>query len=100
MVVAKPLVIMHECCEKEVQTAFSFTKLASVVCWRCGYYGHYRSHCWRKGRKRCFACKKVGHIRRFCPSRAKVSKNQSPGGSENAEAVLVHAVSNLGGGAI
>ena len=60
MVVAKPLVIMHKCCEKEVQTAFSFTKLASVVCWRCGYYGHYRSHCWRKGRKRCFACKEVG----------------------------------------
>ena len=50
----------HECCEKEVQTAFSFTKLASVVCWRCGCYGHYHSQCWSKGRKRCFACKKGG----------------------------------------
>ena len=86
----------HECCEKEVQTVFSFTKLASVVCWRCGGHGHYRSHCWRKGRKRCFACKKVGHIRRFCPSRVKVGKNQSPGDSENAEATNVLATSEVG----
>ena len=86
----------HECCEKAVQTAYSYTKLASIVCWRCGEHGHYRSHCWRR-RRRCFACKKVGHIRRFCPSRAKVEQNHSPGGSENAEAADVHAVSKMGG---
>ena len=52
----------HECCKKAVQTAYSSTNLASIVCWKCGKHGHYRSHCWSKGRRRCFACKKVGHI--------------------------------------
>ena len=100
IVVAKPLVTVDasmSVARMEVQTAFSFTKLASVVCWRCGSYGHYRSHCWSRGLKRCFACKKVGHIRPFCPSRAKVGQNQSPGGSVNAEAATVLTASKVGG---
>jgi Tfp pilus assembly protein PilV len=86
----------HECCEKAVQTAFSCTILASVICWKCGKHGHYRSQCWSKGRRKCFHCKKVGHIRRFCPSRAKVELNTSPSSPEPV-ATPVLAVSKAGG---
>ena len=86
----------HECCEKAVQTACSFTKLASVVCWRCGKHGHYRGQCWSKGRRRCFACKKVGHIRRFCPSRHGVKPDQSLGNTGPTPIPLL-SMSDLGG---
>ena len=80
----------HGCCEKAVQTANSFIKPASGVCWRCGKHGHFRKHCRNKGRRRRFARKKAENLRQACSS-----TNQ--GGSQSGQAVWVLTVSDVGG---
>ena len=80
----------HGCCERAVQTAKSFTKPVSGVCWKCGQRGHFRKHCRNKGRRRRFTRKKAKNHLQTCTSTYQ-------GSSQPGQAVWVLTVSNVGG---